>query len=231
MDSNRHNLWIHTAVFLILSVTFLLIDPELAHANASEIRMDDIIAGSNSSQSAIQEYVVNKITGELAVSFPHEMIIGREYIIKARLSRGNDKYTISDIVNDSNGSLYSMNIKGNLFKVELLGEGEDFAISQLSNEVKEIPNNSYAEWTWRVVPLNAGNLRLTLVTFFISYPYNGSIIESVKTVIVPTYSSSFLQQISTIILKVYYYILIIIPVFSLLIGKSVRDMVKKWRNS
>jgi len=107
-------------------------------------------------------------TGLIAYSVPSEMSVGKEYIVKIRISKDNNrtvliigdrKIPISD--DSSNVSIEEITISP-IMSANLISQKGNFEITSLSTELQNIQDQGYTEWSWAITPLKGGNNNLKL---------------------------------------------------------------------
>jgi hypothetical protein len=113
---------------------------------------------------------ININRGLVAYSVPLNMKIGKEYIIKVRITKQKDKTVL--IVGDNqipisddttNVRVESIRVSS-VMSASLYGKKSDFDIESTSTEFQNIEDFGYTEWSWLVTPLKKGqnNLKLNI---------------------------------------------------------------------
>jgi hypothetical protein len=115
--------------------------------------------------------ITNESVGIMAYSKPKQMVVGKSYTIKLRISKEKNKIQL--ISGDRNIPINDVNIDSKVFiesiRVEpimsasLLSEEGKFLITPVSTETQNIENKGYTEWQWRITPLKGGYNFLKLV--------------------------------------------------------------------
>ena len=105
--------------------------------------------------------------GVIAYNVPDTMQIGREYIVKLRISKKYSKSLTIGLV-DNSGDLVVSDIRvGNTMEVKLIETNSSvgsFSITSLSSGIQSIENDSsYTTWEWSVRPVKGGLHKLKMV--------------------------------------------------------------------
>jgi hypothetical protein len=109
-----------------------------------------------------------KNKGLIAYSVPSQMEVGKEYQVKVRISKSNNKtfllvgdreIPISDNLDDV--KIESITISP-IMSASLLSSKKYFDITSLSTDIQNIEENGYTEWSWNIIPLQDGENNLKL---------------------------------------------------------------------
>lgn len=111
--------------------------------------------------------------GLIAYSVPEVMQVGKDYDVKARISKdtsNNEKNNL--IIGDKNIPINSSEKSvitiesirvSSVMSAALTSEPDDFKITALSTEVQDIEKTGYTEWEWTVMPLQSGENPLKMI--------------------------------------------------------------------
>lgn len=117
------------------------------------------------------EDITNESVGIMAYSTPEQMVVGKSYTIKLRISKENNKVQlvsgdrnipINDVTIDSKVVIESIRVEP-IMSASLLSEEGKFLITPVSTETQNIEDKGYTEWQWRITPLKGGDNFLKLV--------------------------------------------------------------------
>lgn len=112
--------------------------------------------------------------GVIAYSVPSEMMVGKRYPIKVRISKekteeakttlviGERSIAINDVELDSKVTIENIRVEETM-TAQLMSENSSFEITSLSTETQNIEDKGYTEWSWVVVPLKSGNSYLKMI--------------------------------------------------------------------
>lgn len=109
--------------------------------------------------------------GIIAYSVPNEMIVGKYYSVKLRISKdtnksklilGDREIPINDVSVSSKITIESIRIES-VMSAQLISEEVSFKIEPKSTEFQNIEDNGYTEWQWRITPLKGGSNFLKLL--------------------------------------------------------------------
>jgi hypothetical protein len=109
--------------------------------------------------------------GIIAYSVPNEMIVGKYYSVKLRISKDTDKsklilgdreIPINDASVSSKITIESIRVES-VMSAQLISEEVSFKIEPKSTEFQNIEDNGYTEWQWRITPLKGGSNFLKLL--------------------------------------------------------------------
>ena len=114
----------------------------------------------------IQEEIRPK--GLIAYSVPNEMQVGREYLVKVRISKQNNRTVL--LVGDReipiSDNLEEVKVESitvsPVMSASLLSSKKYFEITPLSTDIQNIDKEGYTEWVWNVSPLQSGENNLKL---------------------------------------------------------------------
>lgn len=115
--------------------------------------------------------IKNESVGIMAYSTPEQMVVGKSYTIKLRISKeknkiqlisGDRNITINDVTIDSKVVIESIRVEP-IMSANLISEDGKFIIKTLSTETQNIEDKGYTEWEWRIIPLKGGKNFLKLV--------------------------------------------------------------------
>jgi hypothetical protein len=115
--------------------------------------------------------ITNESVGIMAYSTPTQMIVGKSYTIKLRISKeknkiqlvsGDRNIPINDVTVDSKVIIESIRVEP-IMSANLISEEGKFIITPASTETQNIEDKGYTEWAWRIVPLKGGQNFLKLV--------------------------------------------------------------------
>jgi len=115
--------------------------------------------------------ITNESVGIMAYSTPKQMVVGKSYTIKLRISKeknkiqlisGDRNITINDVTVDSKVVIESIRVEP-IMSANLISEDGKFIIKTLSTETQNIEDKGYTEWEWRIIPLKGGKNFLKLV--------------------------------------------------------------------
>lgn len=115
--------------------------------------------------------IKNESVGIMAYSTPEQMVVGKSYTIKLRISKeknkiqlisGDRNITINDVTVDSKVVIESIRVEP-IMSANLISEDGKFIIKTLSTETQNIEDKGYTEWEWRIIPLKGGKNFLKLV--------------------------------------------------------------------
>jgi hypothetical protein len=117
------------------------------------------------------EDITNESVGIMAYSTPEQMVVGKSYTIKLRISKEDNKVQlvsgdrnipINDVTIDSKVVIESIRVEP-IMSASLLSEEGKFLITPVSTETQNIEDKGYTEWQWRITPLKGGYNFLKLV--------------------------------------------------------------------
>jgi hypothetical protein len=117
------------------------------------------------------EDITNESVGIMAYSTPEQMVVGKSYTIKLRISKEDNKVQlvsgdrnipINDVTIDSKVVIESIRVEP-IMSASLLSEEGKFLITPVSTETQNIEDKGYTEWQWRITPLKGGDNFLKLV--------------------------------------------------------------------
>lgn len=109
--------------------------------------------------------------GIIAYSVPNEMIVGKYYSVKLRISKdtnksklilGDREIPINDVSVSSKITIESIRVES-VMSAQLISEEVSFKIEPKSTEFQNIEDNGYTEWQWRITPLKGGSNFLKLL--------------------------------------------------------------------
>jgi hypothetical protein len=109
--------------------------------------------------------------GIIAYSVPNEMIVGKYYSVKLRISKDSNKIKlilgdreipINDVSVSSKITIESIRVES-VMSAQLISEEVSFKIEPKSTEFQNIEDNGYTEWQWRITPLKGGSNFLKLL--------------------------------------------------------------------
>ena len=115
--------------------------------------------------------ITNESVGIMAYSTPEQMVVGKSYTIKLRISKeknkiqlvsGDRNIPINDINTDSKVVIESVRVEP-IMSANLIAEDGKFIITPSSTEIQNIEDKGYTEWGWRITPLKSGQNFLKLV--------------------------------------------------------------------
>jgi hypothetical protein len=115
--------------------------------------------------------IKNESIGIMAYSVPDQMVVGKSYTIKLRISKeknkiqlisGDRKITINDVNVDSKITIESIRVEP-IMSASLLSDEGKFLINPVSTEIQNIEDKGYTEWQWRLTPLRGGDNFLKLI--------------------------------------------------------------------
>jgi hypothetical protein len=115
--------------------------------------------------------ITNESVGIMAYSTPEQMVVGKSYTIKLRISKeknkiqlvsGDRNIPINDINTDSKVVIESIRVEP-IMSANLITEDGKFIITTSSTEIQNIEDKGYTEWGWRITPLKSGENFLKLV--------------------------------------------------------------------
>ena len=115
--------------------------------------------------------ITNESVGIMAYSTPEQMVVGKSYTIKLRISKeknkiqlvsGDRNIPINDINTDSKVVIESIRVEP-IMSANLIAEDGKFIITTSSTEIQNIEDKGYTEWGWRITPLKSGENFLKLV--------------------------------------------------------------------
>ena len=115
--------------------------------------------------------ITNESVGIMAYSTPEQMVVGKSYTIKLRISKeknkiqlvsGDRNIPINDINTDSKVVIESIRVEP-IMSANLIAEDGKFIITTSSTEIQNIEDKGYTEWGWRITPLKSGQNFLKLV--------------------------------------------------------------------
>jgi len=116
----------------------------------------------------------NSSDGVIAYSVPSEMMVGKRYPIKVRISKektkeakttlvvGERNISINDVELDSKVTIENIRVEKTM-TAQLMSENSSFEITSLSTETQNIEDKGYTEWSWVVVPLKSGHSYLKMI--------------------------------------------------------------------
>jgi hypothetical protein len=117
------------------------------------------------------EDITNESVGIMAYSTPEQMVVGKSYTIKLRISKEDNKVQlvsgdrnipINDVTIDSKVVIESIRVEP-IMSASLLSEEGKFLITPVSTETQNIEDKGYTEWQWRITPLKGGDNFLKLI--------------------------------------------------------------------
>lgn len=112
--------------------------------------------------------------GTIAYSVPSNMIVGKQYPIKVRITKekgkeinktlvlGDREIPISDVTLDSKITIENIRVERTM-TAQLLSEDGAFKISKMNTDSQVIEDAGYTEWSWIVVPINSGDNYLKMI--------------------------------------------------------------------
>lgn len=112
--------------------------------------------------------------GTIAYSVPSEMVVGKQYSIKVRITKqkgdkanqilviGDREIPISDISLDSKITIENIRVERTMI-AQLLSEDGSFKITTMNTENQIIEDEGYTEWSWVIVPLKKGTNYLKMI--------------------------------------------------------------------
>lgn len=112
--------------------------------------------------------------GTIAYSVPNNMIVGKTYPIKVRITKqkgneakqlliiGDRQIPINDATIDSKITVENIRVEKTM-TAQLLSEDGAFEISTMNTDNQIIEDEGYTEWSWVVVPLKSGNNYLKMI--------------------------------------------------------------------
>jgi hypothetical protein len=115
--------------------------------------------------------ITNESVGIMAYSTPEQMVVGKSYTIKLRISKeknkiqlvsGDRNIPINDINTNSKVVIESIRVEP-IMSANLISEDGKFIIKSASTETQNIEEKGYTEWEWRITPLKSGQNFLKLV--------------------------------------------------------------------
>lgn len=115
--------------------------------------------------------ITNESVGIMAYSTPEQMVVGKSYTIKLRISKeknkvqlvsGDRNIPINDVDVNSKVVIESIRVEP-IMSANLISEDGKFTITPLSTEIQNIEYKGYTEWGWRITPLKSGENFLKLV--------------------------------------------------------------------
>jgi hypothetical protein len=115
--------------------------------------------------------ITNESVGIMAYSTPEQMVVGKSYTIKLRISKeknkvqlvsGDRNIPINDVDVNSKVVIESIRVEP-IMSANLISEDGKFTITPLSTEIQNIEDKGYTEWGWRITPLKSGENFLKLV--------------------------------------------------------------------
>lgn len=115
--------------------------------------------------------ITNESVGIMAYSTPEQMVVGKSYTIKLRISKeknkvqlisGDRNIPINDVDVNSKVVIESIRVEP-IMSANLISEDGKFIITSLSTETQNIEERGYTEWGWRISPLKSGENFLKLV--------------------------------------------------------------------
>lgn len=112
--------------------------------------------------------IKKKSRGLIAYSVPNEMRIGKDYLVKVRISKENNETVL--LVGDReipiSNNLAEVKVElitvSPIMSASLLSSNKDFEITILSTDIQNIDDDGYTEWVWNVTPLQDGENNLKL---------------------------------------------------------------------
>jgi hypothetical protein len=160
-------------------------------ANVEEVGAKEVDVEANKEKHQIDDRIKipNKITdnaevvdkvkdgvekigeGIIAYSIPKEMIVGKYYSVKLRISKdanksklilGDREIPINDVSVSSKITIESIRVES-VMSAQLISEEVSFKIESKSTEFQNIEDNGYTEWQWRITPLRGGSNFLKLL--------------------------------------------------------------------
>ena len=115
--------------------------------------------------------ITDESVGIMAYSTPDQMVVGKSYTIKLRISKeknkiqlvsGDRNIPINDVSVNSKVVIESIRVEP-IMSANLISEDGKFIIKSASTEVQNIEEKGYTEWEWRIIPLKSGENFLKLV--------------------------------------------------------------------
>lgn len=115
--------------------------------------------------------ITNESVGIMAYSTPEQMVVGKSYTIKLRISKeknkvqlvsGDRNIPINDVDVNSKVVIESIRVEP-IMSANLISEDGKFIITPSSTEIQNIEYKGYTEWGWRITPLKSGENFLKLV--------------------------------------------------------------------
>jgi hypothetical protein len=120
------------------------------------------------------ENIDNSSKGTIAYSVPNEMEVGKEYVIKLRITKergkevnkvlvlGDRDILISDIDVNSRVTIENIRVEKSM-TAQLISTDEAFIVTPQNTDRQLIEDQEYTEWGWLVKPLKSGNSYLKLI--------------------------------------------------------------------
>lgn len=113
----------------------------------------------------------SKLDGMIAYSVPEKMQVGKNYIVKVRITKDTVKQTL--IIGDHEIPINDPSVKS-IITIEsvriapimssaLISPNNSFEIKALSTEFQDIEDQGYTEWSWNVNPVKSGENVLKLI--------------------------------------------------------------------
>jgi len=112
--------------------------------------------------------------GTIAYSVPNDMVVGKQYPIKVRITKekgkevnqtlvlGDREIPISDVTLDSKVTIENIRVERTM-TAQLLSEDDAFEISAMNTDNQVVEDEGYTEWSWVVVPLKSGTSYLKMI--------------------------------------------------------------------
>lgn len=116
----------------------------------------------------------NSTKGTIAYSVPNEMQVGKQYIIKLRITKekgkevnqtlvlGDRNIPISDVNIDSKVTIENIRVEKTMV-AQLISADGNFKVTPQNTDKQIIEDNEYTEWGWIVTPLKSGRTYLKLI--------------------------------------------------------------------
>jgi len=117
-----------------------------------------------------QDQIINPNLGLVAYSVPLEMIVGKTYTAKLRISKeknkieliGGDGDPISDVTIDSKITIASIRVEP-IMSSSLISDSSKMIIQNISSQTQDIDKDGFTEWEWRLTPIKGGDVLLRIV--------------------------------------------------------------------
>jgi len=159
-------------------------------ANIEEVGAKEVDVEANKDKHQIDDRIkLNKITdnaevvdkvkdgvekigeGIIVYSIPNEMVVGKYYSVKLRITKdtnksklilGDREISINDVSVSSKITIESIRVES-VMSAQLISEEVSFKIESKSTEFQNIEDSGYTEWGWRIKPLKGGSNFLKLL--------------------------------------------------------------------
>lgn len=112
--------------------------------------------------------------GTIAYSVPNEMQVGKQYVIKLRITKergkevnrtlvlGDRDIPINDINIDSKVTIENIRVEKTM-TAQLISADDVFKVTPQNTEKQVVEDGEYTEWGWLVTPLKSGDSYLKLI--------------------------------------------------------------------